>query len=170
METSGVIHKTFFRLSRKTVVNCITASAKTLFPANDFGAPDWRQTAITERALEYLEELPETQQYLLRLLFVFVELVMPLLFCRFSRFSTMGPKERQALMERWATSSLYPFRLVGDAQRAVLSMLYLSHPLVLTHIGHHKNCNNPDDPLKVTVLPGVLSQPPHLAKGPHQPC
>lgn len=69
------------------------------------------------------------------LLFIFLELVAPLIGLRFSRFSRMSIEARTELVRRFRSSSIYPLRLIGDSVKAVLTMIYLSHPSVVRYLG-----------------------------------
>ncbi|MCB9683095.1 MAG: hypothetical protein H6733_16645 [Alphaproteobacteria bacterium] len=79
--------------------------------------------------------LPPTQSVLLKLLFVGVEWLTPLLAPIGGRFSRRTPEGRVAVVEGWRGSWVFPVRLLGDAVRATLMMVYFSHPDVLLALG-----------------------------------
>ena len=39
---------------------CLRASCEAIYPPNDLGAPDWRQTDLEPRMLAYVRHLPPT--------------------------------------------------------------------------------------------------------------
>jgi hypothetical protein len=113
----------------------LAAAAEALFPANDNGAPDHRETELVPRTLEYWGLLPRRQRRLLVLLFACVELASPLLLPGWRRFSGRPIEAREAAVRRWRRSSLFPLRILGDALKASLTVLYMSHPAALAHVG-----------------------------------
>src|SRR5688500_622461 len=121
-------------------VDGIHAAAEALFPRNELGAPDFEDTALVIRTLEYLALLPAPQRRLIELLFIFVELVLPLSGGRMRRFSRLPVPVRLDLVRRCRASKIYPLRLIGDSIKAVLTVMYMSHPQVLRHIGMFSAC------------------------------
>lgn len=141
---------------RNRATDGLTAMAEVVMPENDFGAPDWRSTSIVPRTFEYLDELPPRSRAMLLLLFVGVELGAPfLLFC-FSRFSCLSKERRLRAIEGWANSRFLAFTLIGDSIKAVLVMMYLSHPSVSDYMGEYKTCSQPEDPLEMLIRPNTL--------------
>ncbi len=134
----------------------LSAMAEVVLPENDFGAPDWRQTSIVSRTFEYIAELPPRSRMMLMVLFAGIELATPLLLFRFSRFSRLSKARRLRAIERWSASSFFGFSVLGDSIKAVLVMMYLSHPLVSEHIGEYKVCSQPEDPLQLPIRPDAL--------------
>ena len=137
----------------------LRAMAEALFPVNEIGAPDYRDAAIVARTLTYMEELPPAQRRLLVFLFVFVELLAPLLVPCMRRFSSLPVEERTAAIRRWRSSRMVAYRYLGDGIKATLTMMYMSHPAVLSHVGAFKTCSNPHDPLQLEVRTEVLAAP-----------
>ena len=129
--------------------NTITAIAEVLFPPNDLGLPDWRETDLVPRTTRYLDNLPRPSRNLLVLLFLVVEWAAPILAPGWRRFSKRSPAGRLAAIRRWRGSRFYLLRQIGDSIKAVLTMMYLSHPKAMAAIGIYKHCVNADDPLKV---------------------
>ena len=127
----------------------ITAAAEVLFPENDLGLPDWRETALVSRTMGYVENLPRPSRSLLVFLFFVVEWAAPILAPGLRRFSRRSPERRLAAIRRWRASRFYLLRQIGDSIKAVLTMMYLSHPKAIAAIGTYKHCVNPDDPLTV---------------------
>lgn len=116
------------------------ASAEALFPVNDFGAPDFRETEIVARTLDYMRALPATQRRLIQLLFAFVELAAPVLCGSFRRFSRMPAARREAAVRGFRRSRFAGVRLLGDALKATLTMMYMSHPRALAYVGEKSDC------------------------------
>jgi len=111
------------------------AAAEALFPSNDYGAPDYRETELVARTVEYWGLLPLRQRRLLVLLFACVELASVLLIRGGRRFSRHPAPAREVAVRAWRRSSLFPLRILGDALKASLTVLYMSHPAALAHVG-----------------------------------
>lgn len=124
------------------------AAAEALFPKNNLGAPDWESAEVVPRLEGYLGELPPRSRRLILLLFTAVEL-WPLLALRVRRFSRLRPEARLGFVRRWRASRLYPIRLIGESTKAVLTMMYLSHPEALRYIGAYTVSPRPGDGLEV---------------------
>lgn len=142
----------------RTALSGISACAEGLFPENDYGVPDWRATDMVERTCEYLDALPAAQRRLLTSLFVVVELGAVVLAKRLRRFSRMSPDERAAAVRAWRRSRFLPLRVLGDAIKATTTVIYMSHPLALAHIGAYKSCERPGDALTFRVDPDALTR------------
>lgn len=128
----------FSRFFEGRLVDGIRAASEGLFPENDFGAPDWRDTELVARTREYMAELPPPQRRLLVLLFVVVELLAPILLLVPRRFSRLSPERRAAAVRRWRGSRFFVLRVLGDALKATTTMMYMSHPRVVAHIGEYR--------------------------------
>jgi hypothetical protein len=133
------------------------ASAEALFPANDYGAPDYRSTELVGRMVAYLDELPRDKRRLLLTLFCVVEMGAPLLVPTFSRFSRLPVIRREDAVRRWRGSRFLPFRLIGDALKATTTLIYMSHPLALAHVGAYSTCERPLDPMLLPTRADALS-------------
>jgi hypothetical protein len=140
---------------QRRAVDGIRGAAEAFFPENQLGAPNWHEAKVVERTQVYLAELPPAQRRLLTLLFVFVELAAPLLAPGWGRFSRLSVARRTRAVRRWRVSRIYLLRLIGDALKATMSMMYLSHPAVLKHIEAYTVCHNPHDPLALAHRPRV---------------
>lgn len=128
----------------------LRAAAEALFPLSD-SAPDHAQTDLVRRSTEYVERLPPTQRQLLKLLFVAVELCAPIFSPGLRPFSRRSEETRRKNVSSWQSSWCYPLRLLGDALKATLQMIYLSHPAVVAHIGEYKVCAVPEDTFVVDI-------------------
>jgi len=129
----------------------VAAASEATFPQNAIGAPDWKSTDMVRRTFEYLDELPPPQRRLLEALFIFVELATVVLAGRFRRFSKLPVEVRTAAIRRWRASRWLAFRLLGDAIKATMTMIYMSHPSVIRYIEEYRCCARPLDPLKIPV-------------------
>jgi hypothetical protein len=116
------------------------ATVEGLFPENDVGAPDWKATELVPRTLEYFQLLPPPQRRLLWVLFFAVELLAPALMPGFRRFSRHSPRQRASAVRRWRRSPFFLLRVLGDALKASITMMYMSHPRVLAHIEERRTC------------------------------
>ena len=134
----------------------IRGVSQAMFPTNDLGAPDWQQAAVVERTVEYLGMLPPHMRRLLMLLFVAVELAAPLLFVSPGRFSRASLARRERVLAAWKRSRLPFLKLLYDALKAQLCMMYLSHPAVQRHMQVWKTCGRENDPLALPVRADVF--------------
>jgi len=139
-------------------VDGLRATVEALYPANDYGAPDWLTTEMVERTLEYWGELPQKQRRQLMALFVLVELGATLFLLGFRRFSRHPVSRREQAIRGFRRSWLLPLRTLGDALKASTTVIYMSHPSVLVHIGMYSACEHPDDPFPVLVRADALSR------------
>lgn len=123
----------------------VEAAATALFPPSD-AFPDHQDADLGPRTQAYVDALPPTQRPLLILMFLAVEWLTPLLAFPGPRFSRRTPEQRLALVEHWRERGILPARLLGDALRATLVMVYYAHPTVLRAIGEPPE----GEPLKAT--------------------
>lgn len=121
----------------------LAASAEALFPPSDTGAPDWQASELVARTASYVAILPPKQAHLLTVLFAVTEWLVPTLTGRPRRFSRLDVEARRAAVRRLRASRLLPLKLLGDSIKAVLTMTYMSHPLVLRYIGQASACSAP---------------------------
>lgn len=136
----------------------IRGAAEALFPPNDLGAPDWQQVDIVRRAMIWIDALPPPQRLLLITLYSLLELVLPVvLLVGLGRFSRLPVQRRTEAIRRWRRSRFYPVNLVGVGVKASLTMIYASHPAVLTFVGQYAACDRPEDPLRVPLRPDALA-------------
>jgi hypothetical protein len=135
----------------------IAAVSEATFPKNDFGAPDWHSTEMVRRTEEYLAELPPGNRRLLQVLFLFVQFFGPLLHATVSRFSNLEVEERTEMVRGWRRSGFFPFRILGESIKAITTMMYMSHPTVLTYIGEYRSCERPLDPVQIEHRPDALA-------------
>jgi hypothetical protein len=140
----------------RRAIDGIESAGAALFPENDLGAPTWKQVAIVERTLEWMDELEAPQRRLVALLWIAVELGSILLTGR--RFSRLSSDRRAEMVRRWRKSPFFPLKVVGESVKGALSMIYLSHPDVLAYMGAYAVCAHPHDPLTINVVPGALDQ------------
>jgi len=118
----------------------LSAAAEALFPVNDLGAPDYRTTDVVARMLSYLRLLPARQRRLILSLFALLELGAPLLLLRPGRFSRLPVGTREQAIRRFRASRFLPLRVIGDAVKASMTMMYMSHPAALAHVGEFSGC------------------------------
>jgi hypothetical protein len=111
------------------------AAGEALFPKNDLGAPDYETTELGLRTEAYVALLPPPQQRLIWLLFIVLELIAPALTFRLGRYSRLPQSAREEVVRTFRRSRFYPLRLIGDAVKAVLTMMYMSHPSVTRYMG-----------------------------------
>ncbi len=136
----------------------ISAASEATFPKTDLAAPDFESTQMVERTLEYLDELPPAQRRLLIVLFVFVELGAVFLIFGFRRFSRLHVRRRTRAISEWRRSRFLALRVLGDSVKATTTMMYMSHPAVLEHIGEYRVCDRPLDRVRLRVLPDALAR------------
>lgn len=128
----------------------VGAACEALFPVNTESAPDFEQTELVERTHAWVGGLPASQRKLVKLMFIGVELLAAIagLGRRFSRRSVAS---RESLVRRWRASGVLPLRLLGDALKSSLQMIYLSHPAVVRYLGEYKVWRHPNDPFEIDV-------------------
>jgi hypothetical protein len=134
----------------RCAITGLTASAEALFPANDYGAPDYRDTDLVARTVAYWRVLPPRQRRLIVMLFTTIELSAPLLVFGFRRFSRLTVARRELAVRRFRNSRSFPLRVLGDALKATLTFLYMAHPAALAYIGATRS--HPE-----VALPGTLA-------------
>jgi hypothetical protein len=124
-----------FMLLGRSEIALIGAAAETLYPAGGAVLPSGREADLEGYVDRYLLALPKRIRLLMRLLFLLVEHAT-LLFPApgrggWRRFSALPPEQREAVLEGWRRSRLFPRRLVFTTLRAILTMGYFAHPAVL---------------------------------------
>ncbi|MDX1649177.1 MAG: hypothetical protein R3263_04915 [Myxococcota bacterium] len=116
----------------------IGAAAEAVFPPGGAVEPSGEEAGIVPWTDRYLGELPAAPRRLMRLLFLLVEhatLVFPAPGPRGRRrFSALEVESRQAVLDGWRTSRLFPRRLVFTSLRAILTMGYFADPRVLREL------------------------------------
>ncbi len=131
----------------------IGAVAEAVFPKNPRGIPDFETAEMVTRTLEYMEELPPAQRRLYVFFFAFIELAAPLLVPCFSRFSNLAANRRTEAIRGWRRSALLPFRLIGDAAKATMTMMYMSHDSVMVYLQAYKTCGRTSPELEIEHRP-----------------
>lgn len=142
----------------RTARATVRATAEVYFPTNDFGAPDWRDTDMVERTMEYLKDIPPSARPMLYVLFFAVEWLAPFLLAGLGRFSKRSLPFRERVIRRWNTWNFILFRFLAEGLKAQLTMTYMSHPLVQEHMGVWKACERAVDPYQRPVRPDFLAQ------------
>lgn len=116
----------------------VVAAADAMFPRGGAIPPSASQAGVPEYVDAYVGRVPGPIRLLMRLLFLLVEHAT-LFFPAPGgggrrRFSSLSESQRQAALEGWRTSSLFPRRLVFTSLRAILCMAYLADPAVLRRL------------------------------------
>jgi hypothetical protein len=129
------------RLTRREAA-FVDAAAETLFPPGGEVPPSGRDAGIPLYVDGYVKRVPRNIARLMRLLFFLVEhatLFFPapggLLGGGMRRFSALDAAQREAVLEGWRTSRLFPRRLVFTSLRAILTLGYFADPAVLRALG-----------------------------------
>ncbi len=130
MKLPGVLQRWFDRTWRRGMV----ASAEALFPEWP-GGIDFRQADVIARTEAYVLGLPPTQSPLVQLMFLALEILTPVLSPIGPRFSRRPVQVRLRMIEHWREGWFLPTRLLGDAVRATMVMVYFSHPTVMAVFG-----------------------------------
>ncbi len=117
----------------------LAAASDTLYPAGGPIPPSGSQAGIPGYIDAYLDRVPAHMRLLMRCLFFLVEHASFFLWAPgprgWRRFSSLEPARRQAVLESWRTSRLFPRRLVFTSLRALLTMGYFGSPEVLRTLG-----------------------------------
>jgi hypothetical protein len=135
----------------------IRGTSEVMFPTNDVGAPDWQATQMVERTVDYLYLLPPRMRALVMLMFIAIEFGSPFMLSGFGRFSKLSRARRLKVLEGWRKAKIPLFKLLADALKAQLCMMYLSHRDVQHHIGAFKACDRPGDALGLPTRHDVFS-------------
>jgi hypothetical protein len=141
----------------RSVAASIGAASEVMFPANDHGAPDWKQTDMVERTMDYLTELPPHMRHLVMFMFLAIEFLCPFLLVGPGRFSRQPAARRLRGLLRWRSSRFILYFLLCDALKAQLCMMYMSHPAVQRYMQAWKSCERENDPLGLPVRENVFS-------------
>lgn len=116
----------------------VVAAADAMFPRGGAIPPSGSQAGVPEYVDGYVAAVPAQIRVLMRMLFLLVEhatLFFPGPSPRGRRrFSSLSESQRQAVLEGWRTSSLFPRRLAFTSLRAILCMGYLADPGVLRQL------------------------------------
>ena len=116
----------------------LDAAADAMFPAGGEIPLSGREADLPGYVDGWLVLLPGKQRVLIRALLLLVEqatLFFPAPGPSCRRFSRLSASQREACLKDWASSRLALRRLVFTSLRAVLTMGYLGHPVVLRHVG-----------------------------------
>lgn len=116
----------------------VAAASQALFPPGG-PIPESGTDAGVPRFIDrYVGAVPPRVRLLMRALFFLVEhatLVLPGPGPRgWRRFSALDAPQREAVLEGWRTSRLFPRRLVFTSLRAMLTMAYFADPAVLRRL------------------------------------
>lgn len=116
----------------------VESAAEAMFPSGGaipLSGIDADLPGFVDRYLDVLHPGKRTLIRLLLLLFEQATLVFPAPGTGgFRRFSRLTPAQREAVLEAWSSSDIFLRRIVFSALRAVLTMGYLGHPVVLRHL------------------------------------
>ena len=149
----------------KIVMAGIAGVAEAVFPKNQLGIPDFETAEIVARTVEYMDELPPAQRRLYVFFFAFIELAAPLLVPCLSRFSRLSAERRTRAIRAWRCSALLPFRLVGDAAKATMTMMYMSHDSVMAYLQAYKTCGRTSPDLEIEYRPEARQEMAALVEG-----
>lgn len=116
----------------------LDAAAEAIFPPGGAIPLSGREADLPGYADGFLESLPSHLRLQVRAMFLLFEqatIFFPAPGRRgFRRFSALDPSQRVAVLEGWSESRLFLRRLAFTALRAVLTMGYLGHPVVMRQL------------------------------------
>lgn len=115
----------------------LDAAAEALFPAGSEIPLSGREANLPGYVDGWLQLVPARQRLLIRALLLLVEqstLFFPPPGPGLRRFSALSLAQREAALRGWGASRLGLRRLVFTSLRALLTMGYLGHPVVLRHL------------------------------------
>lgn len=116
----------------------LDAAAEAMFPPGSDIPLSGREANLPVYVDGWLQLVPARQRWLMRALLLLVEqatLFFPAPGPNFRRFSALSSVQREAVLRGWGASRMGLRRLVFTSLRAVLTMGYLGHPVVLRHVG-----------------------------------
>jgi hypothetical protein len=76
----------------------------------------------------------------------------------FTRHTRTGIASRSAVVRARRRLRFLPFTLIGDALKATTTVIYMSHPAAMAHVGAFKTCARDNDPLKLPIRAEALSR------------
>lgn len=129
-------------LVRPLALSGFGACAEVIASPNALGAPGVEEADLVARAESWWQLLPPQSRWLMLGVFAGMELAGPLLLGRIGRFSRVPLERRMRLVDGWRTSSLWPLRLLADAVKSPVVMMYVSHPATLAWLGA-TTCEHP---------------------------
>lgn len=138
---------------RKLALAGFQAVCEALYPDNDFGAPTWRTTDMVARAALLWDALPPQSRLTLEALYAGLELGGAALVPWVGRLSALPVERRYKMFERMRKTRVWPLRFVAEAVKSSSTMVYLSHPLAMQHIGAASECLRPAAPEVATKGP-----------------
>lgn len=129
-----------------------------LYPENDLGAPTWRDADMVDRAGELWDELPPEARFLMEALYGGLELAGAAFAPALGRLSALPVERRYRMLDRMRRSRVWPLRFIAEAVKTSSTMVYMSHPAVLAHIGVERDCLvEGEQRLPLTREPGAFS-------------
>lgn len=144
-------------LLRRTALAGFQAVCEAFYPDNDLGAPSWRDADMVARAARHWDALPPGSRYLVETLFASMQLGGAALAPGLGPLSRVPVEKRAAMFSAWKKSRVWPLRFAAEALKSATTMLYMSHPAVMRHVGITKACG--DEALHgVPVRKGAFDQ------------
>ncbi|MCH7867226.1 MAG: hypothetical protein IH881_05970 [Myxococcales bacterium] len=134
---SGTARK--FKVLARREVALISSTAEVMFPADGAIPFSGIEADLPGFADRFLASLPPNVRWQIRALFMLFE-HGTLLFpgpgwTGMRRFSSLTLEQRELVLQRWSQSSKFFRQICFTALRAVLTMGYLGHPVVMRHLG-----------------------------------
>lgn len=126
----------------------LAAAAEAAFPEGAPG-PSHREAEVPSRFWAWHQELPRREQILVELLLFTVELFA--LLWTWRPFTWLEPEARRQVMARLKAHRRYPVRLVGESLKGLLTMIHLSSPAVMQHVGVYAVDEHPADPYRLPI-------------------
>jgi hypothetical protein len=140
-ELTRLLHAPVRHLARRGFLAC----AEAVFPEGHGDRPDWRAVELDTRFDAWLDALPPETRGLMEAVFTTIELGGALLGARPGLFSRLSVRRRAELISHWRASHFVPLRFLGDAIKSSTGMLYMSHPVVMRHVGARSACDHPEN-------------------------
>ena len=128
---------------RRLALAGFQAVCEALYPDNEFGAPSWKTTDMVARAATHWDALPPQSRLTLEALYAGLELGGSALAPWVGRLSSLPVARRFKMLERMRKSRVWPLRFVAEAVKSSSTMIYLSHPAAMQHIGAARECLRP---------------------------
>lgn len=108
----------------------VAACADAFFPPGGPIPLSGSEAGLVEYMDDYVRRLPEGQALLVRLLLEFIEHGPWVFGPKRVRFTSLGERDREAVLESMRTSPIYFRRIAFLSMRTMLTMGYLAHPKV----------------------------------------
>ncbi len=123
-----------------------------MFPSGGAIPYSAQDVHLTDYLMNFLDRLPSKQANMITLLLLSYEHLVPLLYLRWGRFSSLSSEDRIFLLETLHDSRIYPLRMLNVALRLIVTFGYMADERVLKEMGYFKQYEYPGDKRLIEIL------------------